>query len=44
MNENGIKFSIYNDEWRSYDLPNPTQALFYDYGDDGKIDILVTSE
>jgi len=44
INKNGLKFETYHDQWEAYNVNNPVQTLFYDYGDDGKIDLMVLSE
>ena len=44
INLGKLKFQKYNDQWKAYDLNNPYQVLFYDYADDGKMDLLIISE
>ena len=44
INLGKLKFQKYNDQWKAHDLSNPHQALFYDYADDGKMDLLIISE
>jgi hypothetical protein len=44
INQDGSRFQTYNDQWDAYNVNNPVQTLFYDYGDDGKIDLMVLSE
>ncbi len=43
INKANLNFEKYDDQWNAYDLNNPTQALFYDYQDDGKIDLMILS-
>lgn len=44
INQGNLHFNKYDDQWRAYDLNNPEQTLFYDYGEDGKMDLMILSE
>jgi len=44
MNQGNLHFNKYEDQWKAYDINNPSQALFYDYGEDGKMDFMILSE
>lgn len=33
INQQNLQFSKYDDQWKAYDLNNPSQALFYDFGE-----------
>lgn len=43
INEGNLIFRKYDDQWKAYDLNNPAQVMFYDYADDGKMDLLIIS-
>ena len=43
INQGNLHFAKYDDQWRAYDLNNPEQTLFYDFGEDGKMDLLILS-
>ncbi len=44
MNGGNLHFSKYEDEWKAYEINNAVQTLFYDFGEDGKMDLMIISE
>jgi integrin alpha FG-GAP repeat containing protein 1 len=44
INQANLHFNKYEDQWKAYDINNPLQALFYDFGEDGKMDFMILSE
>lgn len=44
INNGNLYFSKYEDQWKAYEINNAIQALFYDFGEDGKMDLMIISE
>jgi hypothetical protein len=44
INGANLHFNKYEDEWKAYEINNALQTLFYDFGEDGKMDLMIISE